>query len=171
MESPSCFYGSRKKNNRWVSSAAECRREVLQSLGRFYLLALTQPGKSVMDASPKSLAGTPGYRGKGGKNEKMDHADHGKVRGRYQGGRGAAQEGTATKKLESGSVHILREDRYCVTTRQCRSWGFRYWNLSSRPATGPWDGCCSQACSGKHVPGVGCSGRGQLFTAYASASH
>lgn len=111
MESPSCFYGSRKKNNRWVSSAAECRREVLQSLGMFYLLAFTQPGKSVMDASPKSLSETPGYRGKGGKNEKVDRPDHRKVRGRYQGGRGAAQEGTATKKLESGFVHVLREDR------------------------------------------------------------
>ena len=128
--SPS-FCVSRKKSNRCVSSAAERRREVLQALGRFYLLASTQPGMSGTDAAPNSLWG-PLPWGKGGKKEKMDCPDGENVGGGHQGGRGAAEEGNAAEKL--GLRRFL-----CSSTGQWWSWGFRHQKLS-RPAAGLWDG-------------------------------
>lgn len=107
MESPSCLHSSRKESNAEVSFLrCGVQKEVLQARGRFDLLAFTQPGKSLMDAAPKSLWGIPSHSSKGGKNEKMDCPDHGKVRRGHQAAEGAAREGTATEKLESGSVQL-----------------------------------------------------------------
>lgn len=51
------------------------------ALGRFSLLASTQPGKSVMGAALDGPWGTPDHSGKGAKSEKVDCPGHGKVRG------------------------------------------------------------------------------------------